>query len=178
MKTLRRFGRSVSGASAVEFAAALPFLVLLFFGGFTATQAVFVGRKVTITTRALADLVSRSGDTITKSQLDTIRAAAQQIIAPFSGTLMTRLTLIKTDSFGLTPKVVWSSDPSTYPAGKLVVLPAAMQGINKPSMSYIFSEVAYTYTPVVFNGGIGPYNISDSLYMLPRTSASITCTGC
>ena len=57
--TARSFLRARGGATAVEFALLLPFLLLLYLGGFELTQALSTYRKLTDTTAELASIVSQ-----------------------------------------------------------------------------------------------------------------------
>jgi Flp pilus assembly protein TadG len=57
---LRRFARNARGAVIVEFAFALPVLILLYTGGVYLSDMVSCKRKVTVATRSLVDLVSRT----------------------------------------------------------------------------------------------------------------------
>lgn len=57
---LRRFTQNTRGAVIVEFAFALPVLVLMYTGGVYLSDMVGCSRKVTVATRSLVDLVSRT----------------------------------------------------------------------------------------------------------------------
>jgi Flp pilus assembly protein TadG len=57
---LRRLKRNTRGAVIVEFAFALPVLVLMYTGGVYLSDRVSASRKVTVATRSLVDLVSRT----------------------------------------------------------------------------------------------------------------------
>src|SRR3546814_13922454 len=54
-----RLARETRALGAVEFAMTAPFLILLYVGGFQLMDAISAYRKVTDTTRSLADLTSR-----------------------------------------------------------------------------------------------------------------------
>ncbi|WP_137679296.1 TadE/TadG family type IV pilus assembly protein [Aurantiacibacter suaedae] len=57
---LRRLLSCTRGVALVEFAYALPLMLLLYFGAMTVSELIAVNRKVTVATRSLADLVSRT----------------------------------------------------------------------------------------------------------------------
>lgn len=57
---LRRLTRNTRGAVIVEFAFALPVLVLMYTGGVYLSDMVSCSRKVSVATRSLVDLVSRT----------------------------------------------------------------------------------------------------------------------
>lgn len=168
----RRFRAARSGAVAVEFGFVAPVLMAMFFGGYSIVQAVAVGRKVTIATRALADLTTQFASMKTDDMTAVLNASAQ-IIAPFDPSVLTlRLTEVTTDVTGLLPKVTWSVARNTtaYTCGAPFVLPLSMM---KPNTSYIFSEVNYKYTPIV-TAYLSPFTMTDHIYMLPRISNSVT----
>src|SRR6202158_5025102 len=56
----RRLFAETRATAAVEFAALLPFMLLLYIGGVEISQGVSADRKVTMTSRTVADLASRS----------------------------------------------------------------------------------------------------------------------
>lgn len=57
---LKRFKQNTRGAVIVEFALSLPVLLLLYTGGYYLSDMIACKRKVTIATRSLVDLVSRT----------------------------------------------------------------------------------------------------------------------
>lgn len=166
-----RFRIARSGVAAVEFAFVAPLMFALFFGGYAVVQAVAVGRKVTILTRALADLTSQFAS-MTTDDMTTVLNASTAIIAPFDASVLSlRVTEVTTDATGLLPTVTWSvgRNMPSYACGAPFTLPLSML---KPTTSYIFSEVKYQYTPLV-TAYIGSFPINDHIYMLPRLSNSV-----
>lgn len=167
------FQRDQSGVSAVEFAIILPLMLLLFLGGFAICQIVSLSRKVTITTRALADLTTQYTN-VTDATLSTITNASTQIIAPFDPTPLTlRLTEISVDATGLNAFVKWSKPVNTtaYAQDSLFNLPLQMY---VPNTSYILSEVTYSYSPPVAYGLLGPFRLADKIYMVPRLASTVS----
>jgi Flp pilus assembly protein TadG len=57
---LKRLAASIRGVVLVEFAVALPVLLVLYLGGYAVSDMVSCNRKVGTATRALTDLVSRT----------------------------------------------------------------------------------------------------------------------
>jgi Flp pilus assembly protein TadG len=57
---LKHFTRSTRGSVLVEFAICLPVLLLLYTGGVCVSDMIACNRKVTIATRSLVDLVTRT----------------------------------------------------------------------------------------------------------------------
>src|SRR5258708_11685991 len=82
---LRDFARGQGGMAAVEFAALLPFMLIVYLGGIEIGDGVAIDRKVAITTRVVADLASRY-TTIKNTDMSSILGASSTIIAPYSAT--------------------------------------------------------------------------------------------
>lgn len=57
---LKRFIHNTRGAALIEFAMCLPVLVMMYSGGCVLSDMIACNRKVTIATRSLVDLVSRT----------------------------------------------------------------------------------------------------------------------
>jgi Flp pilus assembly protein TadG len=177
---LSQFAASRTGVSAIEFALLSPLLIALFFAGVSVGKAVEISRKLTITTRALADLTTQY-QALSSSTLSTIFNASNQIIAPFDPTpLGMRLTEIQLDVTGLIATVTCSAASGTgfsaYKAGTLFTsLPTTIPRI--PNASYILAETSYTYSPPVGTSIIAPISLGDQIYMLPRASTSVTFPG-
>jgi Flp pilus assembly protein TadG len=170
---VRRLRRDERGVAAIEFAILLPFLILLCFGGYAVAEAVSIGRKVTITARAVADLTSQYAS-MSDSDMSNVLGASAQIIAPYSFAPLTiRLSEVSTDPTGQKATVTWSTGANKYSKGDPITLPPAM---NVPNQNYIYSEVGYSFQPSYFSA-FGPFAIGDSIYMLPRLSPNITYTG-
>lgn len=172
LSLFQRFRAAHSGVAAIEFGFVAPVLVAMFFGGYSVVQAVAVGRKVTIVTRALADLTTQFASMQT-ADMTAVLNASTQIIAPFDASVLSmRLTEVTTDVTGLLPTVTWSVARNTtaYTCGAHFTLPLSML---KPSTSYIFSEVSYNYTPIV-TAYVPAFTMHDNIYMLPRISNSVT----
>lgn len=170
-----RFRLDRSGASAVEFALVLPLMLALFFGGYVYSETVSVNRKVTITTRAIADLTSQYA-LMSTNDMNTVLAASTQIIAPFNATpLSIRVSEITVDLLG-NATIKWSVPQNTtaYKQGATYTLPV---GAATPGFYYILSEVSYSYSPPALYGLIKPFALSDSILMLPRVSTSVGYNG-
>ena len=172
------FLRDSAGVSAVEFALVLPLMLSILLTGFVICQAVSIKRKLTITTRALADLTTQY-PSLTASQMSTIINASTQIIAPYDPTpLNIRISEVQTfgqtTCFSLMPSVIWSTGSNSYAKCSSYPLPT---GMNIPNSSYIVSEISYIYKPPFIYNMFGAFTISDRLIMLPRVSSDISYTG-
>ncbi len=84
-RRVARFGRARTGVAAVEFAMVLPLLLLLYFGTTDLAGYISNFRKVTLSARAVADLIAREGGDVSASQFATIVKAGRAVLAPFDG---------------------------------------------------------------------------------------------
>jgi Flp pilus assembly protein TadG len=159
------------GVALIEFALSLPFLILLYVGGYQLTDALTAYRKVTITTRSIADLASQY-TSIDNTDLDKVLNASQQIMAPYS-IVNVKLTVsqINIDNSG-TAKVDWSRGKNkvSLNKGDIFDIPVSIRQNNS---SLIISDVTYDYIPVIASSIIGPITFSDRIIMSPRATDSI-----
>ena len=167
-----------SGLALIEFAMVLPVLMILYLAGFQLGDGIACSRKVTIATRAVADLVAQNlSGTTSAVEVQGSLAAASQILAPYdTSNAVVRITEVATDASRRTT-VQWSraSDASAYRRGDPVVIPDAMriQGTY-----LLYAEVRYAYRPLTRFGFLDSLDLKDSLYMLPRNSSRIDCADC
>jgi len=176
MKPRPSLARDERGIALIEFAFVLPFLVLLFIGGFQLMDGISAYRKVGSTVRALADLTTQN-TTINPGQADEILAAAQQIMVPYSpAAAVLRISQIQVDGTGKAT-VTWSraSNGLKLATGSNIVIP---ETLKQPNRYYVFSEIIYTYTPRIASGMIGRIPFSQTIYMSPRNSEFIVCDTC
>src|SRR5713226_2610224 len=144
---LRGLVRDQRGVSAVEFAMLLPLMITLYLGTVEISQGVGIDRKVTLTTRTVADLASQV-TTINNADMTNLLNASSAVIMPYDATkLKVTVSQVDIDANG-NAKVKWSDTlgGSAHAAGSAVTLPAALNVVNT---SLIWSEVAYTYTPTI-----------------------------
>lgn len=172
----RRFVASTRGVAAIEFAMILPVLVLMFLASFDASNAIAIYMKVRTATYALGAITNQY-TTIQSTDMTAITSATSAVIAPYSGTpTVVIITQIKATSASAAT-VSWSYSPT---AGKALTsvtnLPAnlAKNSCNNTYPCYlIYSQVSYTFTPTFSYFISGTLNLSDSLYVTPRSSACI-----
>ena len=166
-----RFGRlrrDERGVSAVEFAMLLPLMVSLYLGAVEVSQGIGADRKVTLTARTVADLVSQVSS-VSNSDMTNSLNAASAVISPFSSAnLKVVVSSVKIDAQG-NATVAWSDtlNGAARSKGSSVAVPAALK---VPNSSLIWSEVTYTYTPVIGHFITGSINLSEQIYMRPRAS--------
>ncbi|WEK43054.1 MAG: pilus assembly protein [Candidatus Sphingomonas colombiensis] len=171
------------GLGAVEFALIAPFLILLYLGGYQLMDATSAYRKVTTTTRTLADVTSQF-TSVQSADLDNIMGAAASVMTPYpASNATTRISEIAISAAGM-PSVVWSR-ANTGPLLKTTdlytsTLPNSVVPLQLrvPGTNLIYAEVTYAYSPVAGGQLIGPMSFRDQIFMNPRRSTDIPCTGC
>ena len=166
--------RDQRGVSAVEFALLLPLMVTLYLGVVEISQGISADRKVTMTARTIADLVSQTSS-INNSDMTNSLNAATAVIAPFSDSnLKVTVTSVTIDANGKAT-VAWSDtkNGTARGVGSTVTLPTALVVANS---SLIWSEVSYAYKPTVGYLISGTLTLKDQIYMRPRLSDSVTRT--
>lgn len=166
------------GVALIEFALVLPILLVLYLGSVQLQDGIACNRKVTIATRAAADLIAQNASgTTTSKQIDDSLAAAAQVLAPYrSDRAVIRLTQITVDHefrFHIDWSRARNGAPDTVAA--LSDLPNEMR---IPGLTVLFARVTYDYRPPSNFGFIKPILLRDHLVMLPRNSTSITCSDC
>lgn len=170
---LSGFAHDKCGVSAIEFALILPLMLALYFGGVELTQGIIVDRKVKLTARTVADLVSQVA-TINNTGVDEALGASAAILAPFSTADATVIvSVVEIDNKG-TAKIVWSraNKGTGHKKGDSVTVPAALK---TPGTFVVWGEASYNYTPAV-GFIIGPLTLSDQIFMRPRLSETVTKT--
>jgi Flp pilus assembly protein TadG len=170
--SLVRLASDQRGVSAVEFALLLPLMLTLYLGTIEISQGIAAGRKVTLTARTVADLVSQASKLSSADMTNSLNAASA-VMAPFPATnLATTVTSVKIDANG-NATVDWSvtQNGTAKTPGQTVTLPTALK---VPSTWLIWSEVQYVYTPSIGYVLSGSLTLTDQIYMRPRLSDSVT----
>jgi Flp pilus assembly protein TadG len=171
---LERIVRDERGVSAVEFAMVLPLMMTLYLGSVEVSQGVAIDRKVTMTARTVADLVSRVSS-INNADMNNVMAATTAVLSPYSaGNAKVVVSLVTVDNVGVA-KVAWSDtlNGTKHAVGDVVTLPTALA---VPNTSLVWGEVSYAYTPDIGYMITGILNLKDQIFMRPRLSDSIQRT--
>ena len=171
----RPFWSDRTAVSAVEFALLLPLMLSLLLGGFELSRLQAVSRKVTLTTRAIADLTTQNA-VLSRSDLNVILGASTQIFSPFSTSgLKIVVSELAVDAAGVAT-IVWSQplNATALPVGQVQPVPAA---IAQPNSSLVWCTISYTYVPLVTKVFGASKTLSDQIYMSPRLSTSIALNG-
>jgi Flp pilus assembly protein TadG len=168
---LRGFGRDERGVSAVEFAMLLPLMVTLYLGGVEVSQGIAVDRKVTLTARSVADLVSQVAS-INNAGMTNVLNAASAVFAPYDvANAKVTVSLISIDS-NKKATITWSDtlNGTKRAVGSVVTLPDALSIANT---SLVWGEVTYNYQPTIGYVVTGSLTLKDQIYMRPRVSDTI-----
>ena len=174
---LARFAQDRRGTSAVEFAMLLPLLLTLYLGTFEISQGIGINRKVTLTSRTVADLASQVSS-ISNSDMTNLLGASSAVMSCTTvkqcdiSKLKVTVSEVKIDA-NQTAKVVWSDtlNGTKRAVGSSVSLPAALKVANT---NLIWGEVSYSYKPMIGYVITGTLNLSDQIFMRPRLSDCVT----
>ena len=166
------FAQDRRGVSAVEFAMLLPLMITLYLGSVEISQGVGIDRKVTLTSRTVADLASQVSD-ISNTDMTNLLNASSSVVAPYDvSKLKVTVSAVKIDANG-TAKICWSDtlNGTKRASGSTVTLPAAL---NIANTTLIWSEASYAYKPTIGYVVTGTLTLSDQIYMRPRLSDTVT----
>jgi Flp pilus assembly protein TadG len=173
---MRRLLSDRRGVAASEFAMSLPFLVLLYIGGYQLSDAISAYRKVAVATRTVADLTSQY-TSVSYDDLDEILNASAQVLNPYKiSAAKITVSQIAISSGGVAT-VSWSRGKNISPLtpGTPFTLPAS---VRTPNTYIIVASINYTYTPVAASGMIGTIPFQDQIIMGPRSSVQVDCRSC
>ena len=164
-----------SGMAAVEFALMLPLMVLMYLGSVEVGQAIAIDRMVTLTATTLTNVVTQYTTISATADIPDILGASASILTPYSASnAKVVLTSVVIDVNG-NATVSWSKaqNGAARVAGSSVTVPS---GMATPNSSLILGEVSYAYSPVIDILKIGPFSLSQSIFMVPRSSGTIVLT--
>jgi Flp pilus assembly protein TadG len=170
-RPLRRLAGDQRGVSAVEFALLLPLMLSMYLGSVELSQGISAQRKVTVTSRTICDLVSQVAS-INNSDMTNALNAASSVMAPFPvGNLKVTVSSVKIDASG-NATIEWSDSLNGMARAKnsTVTLPAALA---VPNSWLTWSEVQYSYKPVIGYVISGTLILKDQIYMRSRLSDSV-----
>jgi Flp pilus assembly protein TadG len=168
---IERFLSDRDGVSAVEFAMLLPLMLTLYLGTIEVGQGVSIDRKVTITARTLADLVSQA-TSVNNAEMTNIFAASAAVMTPYPvNVLQARVSAVNINGAGIAT-VGWSdgNNMAARAVGSTVAMPAALA---VPNTQLLWSEITYTYTPSIGYVVIGSLNMTEQSYVRPRQSSVV-----
>lgn len=181
----RPSGRSVcrgrpdreGGNVAVEFALALPLLLLMLLASAELGRFVLLNQKIDRVAVTMSDLVARV-ETISESDIDDIFNAAAQVAAPFDLDGLGRVvvsSVINDDGEG--PTIAWQrSGGGSFAASSEIGTeggPAALtdEFAVREGETAIISEVFFNFTPFLSELIVAPRVISRRAHHRPRLGA-------
>lgn len=149
-RTASRLRYDASGLSAVEFAVILPMVLTLLFGMIEVSNGVAADRKVTLTARALSDLISQAVS-VTDTDIKNSHDASKGVMSPFDSSIVESvISEVKINASGQAT-IAWSKANEKAKAkektpGTVVTIPSSLA---VPNTYLIWSEVSYTYKPLL-----------------------------
>ena len=173
------------GVAAIEFAMIVPIMLVLFFGTVELSSAIAIKGKLTLVARAASDLTSQSLDSVKTTDMQNVFAASGAILLPYSPTPLTATVseiFIDTNRIA---KIQWSQSAtvamvdgspqaalqlSSHKSGDTVTVP---EGLLIPNTWLIWSEVSYTYRPIVHYVLKTDLTMKDEAYTRPRQSLCV-----
>ena len=171
---LQRLAGDERAVSAVEFALLLPLMLTLYLGSVEITQGIAADRKVTLTARSIGDLVSQA-TSITNADMTNALNAASSVMSPYPvSNLKVTVSSVSINADGLAT-IKWSDTLNGIARvpGEAVTLPPG-DALKIPNTSLIWTEVQYSYKPVIGYVMSGTLTLKDQIYMRPRLSLCIT----
>ncbi len=180
----RNLWRRRGGTASIEFAFALPAMLLMFVGTYELSQALIVYMKVIDVADTVSDLVAQQKQ-VAGSDIDNYYIAGQLVMAPApTAGLGLYVASITFDPITGQPSVAWQvtrggaadmANPAAAAAGLGGACPSGSTSTN-PCDSVIVAQASYTYTSLlkyVIPQGIA---ISSRIFSRPRKVFAIPCT--
>lgn len=170
---LRAFARDRDAISAVEFALILPFMLIMYIGSVELGDGLAIDFKVAETARTVTDLASQYVS-IDGTTMSSILGASSVVVSPYSSTNMVVTVSEVSTNLNGQATIAWSCSLNGTPHTKntSVTLPSSFN--NPASISLIWGEVTYPYTPSMGYVVTGTINMYQNTYFYPRLSGSVT----
>lgn len=168
LRIWRRFCRDRDGVALVEFAMALPVMLIAYLGMVEVVQLVMINRKVTQLTSALSDLTARV-QSVSPQDVESIFNAAQVILMPYDelkAKMVIASLVIGSDGIA---RVCWSNQRrgTVLDRGTTVPIPEIYR---TPNTSVIMARASYTYTPAFGYVLTGSFTLGDNpIFTRPRS---------
>ncbi|WP_246696695.1 TadE/TadG family type IV pilus assembly protein [Methylobacterium planeticum] len=144
---LRRFAAAREGVSAVEFGLIAPSLILMFMAAIDIPRAYTTGRRLALSTGAMADLISR-GDFGT---LADVYAAARTIAAPYdvgsASIVLTAAGVYETPG-GFIARACSSAAQNDQARIPGTAMPGVPAGMGTNGARYVVAEVKMRYRAI------------------------------
>jgi Flp pilus assembly protein TadG len=185
---VRGFGKNKNGAAAVEFAFVVPIMLTMYFGTMEVSQGIEVNKKAGRASSLVADLVTQQA-VISKAEIVAIANIAAATMQPYNRTASTVEVVGIQVSDEVVPKarVAWSqrikggAGSAFLTVGNLITIPNELL-IRNTFMVRGGLKINYlpvtAYTIQTTTGEGTGIKMGEEYYLRPRTSPTITCTGC
>ncbi len=173
---LRNLWRKRGGTAAVEFAFALPVLIVMFLGVFEVSQALIIYMKVIDVADTVSDLVAQQKQ-IAGGDIDNYYIAGQLVMTPSAGSgLGLAIASVVFDPNTGNPSVAWHVEEGG--AAQMPDAAAAANGLGSKGDSVIVAQATYTYKSTI--GYVLPQGITMSarVFSRPRVVFTIPCIPC
>lgn len=174
--------RNDRGGVMVEFAFAMPLLVLLLLGGIELGRYVLLHQKLDRTAMTVSDLVARV-QTVTTGDIDTIFAAADLVMKPFEFSERGRVVISSVREASGSPKVIWQrGGAGTLNVTSELGVQGANAAIGDPALvdttqGIVVGETYFVYSPW-FITLIPSSTIRHMAVFRPRLSNEVICSDC
>jgi Flp pilus assembly protein TadG len=186
MSRIAAWRRDRRGVAAVEFALILPILITFYLGLTELQPGISIKRKLTLVTRTLADLTTRSS-TLATADLKDVFGAATTIMRPYDTAAKTQMAVtsvavIKNGST-YTGKVLWSCDWNPGSGADDVKKKLSTDTVTVPPgfqtdgiTSFILVETKYPYSPTIGYTITGTISLKDSVPWPVRDADQVVLT--
>jgi Flp pilus assembly protein TadG len=188
-----RFASHRGGIAAVEFALIAPLLFCMYFLTLEASQAIVTDKKVARIGSMVADLITQQA-TIAKSELDAIMQIGNSIIQPYgrSNPKIVVTAIEITPDPGSKVQVAWSRKlvegvaSADAAKGSITTVPTSL---NVKGSFLIRVESSLSYKPLItwtatqkqslgLFAAFDSINMTETYYLRPRMSSTVTCSDC
>ncbi len=195
-KACRRFARSNSALTAVEFALVMPILLILLLGGVDLVRYINMARQLTYLANSMATMIaerttSLNGNDVTFAFNSALVAFPEVLNDPArNGVAWNSYLSLTLSSIKFTPTVTGCTSGCTYTASVMwslgtvnsrscAVAPLPTVDNTKPSLttlpqdsytngSVIVADVSYPFVPTVGTSILPSVTLSRTIYLQPR----------
>jgi Flp pilus assembly protein TadG len=173
----RRFATSTRGVAAIEFAMILPVLLLLFLASVDTGRAIAIYMKVRSATYTL-DAITNQYTTIQSTDITSIVGATSAVLAPYSSSpaVVTVSQISVNSSSNATVSWSYSLNGTALTQGATVTVPSTLATCSTYPCYLVYGQVSYTYSPLFAYLFKTSFDLSDNLYVTPRSSRCILYT--
>jgi Flp pilus assembly protein TadG len=184
IQLLRNLWRQRGGTALVEFAFAVPAMLVMFMGVFEVSQALIVYMKVIDVADTVSDLVAQQKQ-VASSDIDNYYIAGQLVMTPSAGSgLGLYVASVTFDPTTGNPSVAWEVTRGGAAAMTNTAAAAAATGLGNacenanasPCDSVIVAQASYTYNSALSYLIQKAIAMSATVFSRPRVVFTIPCT--